>query len=229
MISPTELTGSHLRAYHAIFQHPLAHNLGWHDVYAMLRQVGDVEDEANGSLKVTRNGQVLVLRPTRSKDVGEADEIMALRHFLQRSGMAPPPAGAATHWLLAIDHHEARIFQTEMHGAVPQQVVAHGPDRYFRHAHNSQDFSRGQEKPDENSFFAPVADALPAPGQILVFGSGTGSGSEMDQFIAWVQLHRPEVGRRIIGSQAVDGHHLTVAQLLAKAREFYAARQLTPA
>jgi len=216
MTSPAALTGSHLRAYNAIFQHPLSHNLEWHDVYAMLRQVGQIEEQPNGRLRVTRNGQVLVLDPPRT---------MALRHFLERSETAAAEQqDADTHWLLVIDHEEARIFRAEMHGAIPQQILPHEPGRYFRHAHKSKDFSRGQEKPEPNSYFEPVAEALGGHGQILVFGSGTGTSSEMDQFNAWVKVHRPEVSRRIIGSLVVDGHHLTADQLLAKAREFYAPR-----
>jgi hypothetical protein len=108
-----------------------------------------------------------------------------------------------------------------MHGAIPQQILPHEPDDFFRHAHNSRDFSRGQEKPDPNSFFEPLAKALHAPGQILVFGTGTGTSSEMEQFIAWSKLHHPELAKRIIGGLTVDEHHLSENQLLAKAREFY--------
>jgi hypothetical protein len=223
MNSSPPLTGSHLRTYNTIFQHPISHNLAWRDVHALFRQLGRVEDEPNGNLKVTRNGQTLVLHPPRTKDVAETDELMALRHFLQRSETAPPAMNEKeTHWLLVIDHHEARIFRSEMHGAVPQQILPHEPDDYFRHAHNSKDFSRGREKPDPNSFFEPVAKALQAAGQILIFGTGTGTSSEMEQFIAWLKLHHPEAAGRIIGSLAVDEHHLTKDQLLAKAREFYA-------
>jgi len=229
MNSTPPLSGSHLRAYNAIFQHPLSHNLEWHDVHAMLRNLCDVEEEPNGNLRVTRNGQSLVLHPPRTKDVAEAEELMALRHFLQRSETAPPGVdGTEAHWLLLIDHQEARIFRAEMHGALPQQILPHEPDRYFRHKHNSKDFSRGQEKPEPNSFFEPVAVALHGAGKILVFGSGTGSASEMDQFIAWAKLHHPDLASRIVGSLVVDGHHLTADQLLAKAREFYSPQRSTP-
>jgi len=230
MTSSAALTGSHLRAYNAIFQHPLSHNLEWHNVYGMLRQLAQIEEEPNGHLRVTRNGQVLVLHPPRTKDVSSAHEIIALRHFLERSETAEGvPQGADSHWLLVIDHEEARIFRAEMHGAIPQQILPHEPGRYFRHAHNSKDFSRGQEKPEPNSYFEPVAEALQVHGQILVFGSGTGASSEMEQFIAWVKVHRPEVAGRIIGSLVVDGHHLSADQLLAKAREYYSSRQKGPA
>ncbi len=151
------------------------------------------------------------------------DEIMSLRHFLERSESKPEGANEKeTHWLLVIDHHEARIFRSELLGAVPQTILPHEPTEYFRHAPDSKEVSRGQEKPDPNTFFAPIVKALQAPGPILLFGTGTGTSSEMEQFNAWVKVHHPEVAKRIIGSLGVDEHHLTEGQLLAKARDFYA-------
>jgi hypothetical protein len=227
MTSTTALTGSQLRTYNTIFQHPVSHNLEWSHVRALLATLGEIAEEPNGNLKVTRNGQVLVLHPARTKDVAETDELMALRHFLERSETAPAETKESeTHWLVVIDHHEARIFRSEIRGAVPQQILPHEPDDYFRHAHNSKDFSRGQEKPDLNSFFEPVAKALQAPGRILIFGTGTGTSSEMEQFMMWVKLHQPELAKRIIGSLVVDEHHLSEDQLLAKARKFYANRRM---
>jgi len=225
MNSATPLTGSHLRTYNTIFQHPVSHNLNWRAVRAMLEKLCHVTEEANGNLKVERNGQFLVLRPSRSKDVADVDKLMALRHFLERSETAAPPTGETEpNWLVVIDHQEARIFRSEMHGTIPQQILPHETE-FFRHAHNSKDFSRGQEKPDPNSFFAPVVQALAGPGRILVFGTGTGMSSEMDQFIAWLKTHHPEVAKRVIGSLVVDEHHLTTGQLLAKAREFHASHR----
>ncbi len=223
MKTTAPLTGSHQRTFDRIFQHPISHNLEWRDVHALLGEMGEVAKEHNGSLKVTRNGQTVILHPTSKKDVVEMDEVMALRHFLERSETAPPETNEKeTHWLLVIDHHEARIFRSEVNGAIVQQILPHEPDNYFRHAHNSKGTSRGQEKPDPNTFFEPIAKILQAAGRILIFGTGTGTSSEMEQFLAWVKLHRPDVSRRIIGALTVDENHLTDGQLLAKAREFYA-------
>lgn len=216
------LNGAHLRTYNTIFQHPISHNLKWHDVHALFRELGQIEEESNGNMKVTRNGQTLVLHSSRSKDVSEMDEIMSLRHFIERSETILPETNEReTHWLVVIDHHEARIFRSEMHGAVPQLILPHKPEDYFRHAQNSKDSSRGQEKPNPNTFFEPVAKALMDSSHILIFGTGTGMSSEMDQFIAWLKIHHAELSKRIIGSLVVDEHHLTEDQLLAKAREFY--------
>ena len=217
------LTGSHLRTYNTIFQHPVSHNLQWHDVYALFRHLGQVEPEPNGHQKVTRNGQTLMLHPPHGKDVSDTAEVMSLRHFLEKSDKTLPGADAKeSHWLLVIDHHDARIFRSEMHGTIPQRILPHEPEAHQRLANDAKDFSRGKDKPDPNSFFKPVADALQAGGQILIFGTGTGASSEMDQFIAWFKLHHPDQAKRIIGSVIVDEHHLTGDQLLAKSREFYA-------
>ena len=222
MNSTASLTGSHLRTYQSIFHHPVPHNLACCDVIALLEWLGSVTKEPNGNLKVTRNGQSLVLQPPHTNAVAEKDEIMALRQFLIRSDAASPEIKQeGTHWLLVIEHHEARIYRLDMAGASLRRISPHEPDDYFRPAHNSQDFSRGQEKPGSNSYFEPVAMALQGAGQILLFGCGTGMSSEMVQFMAWVKQHHPAVARRIVYSLVVDESHLTEGQLLERAREFF--------
>ena len=229
-----QLTGSHRRTFKTIFQHPISHNLEWRAVYGLLEKLGSITEEPNGNLNATRNGHTLVLSPSRTKDVAEEAEIMTLRHFLEESAptattTAPEAELKTTHWLLVINHHEARIFRSEMHGSIPEQIFPHEPDDFFRHAPDSKDFSRGQEKPDPNSFFEPVAKALQGTRQILIFGTGTGTSSEMDQFVEWTKVHHRDLAKRIIGSLVVDEHHLTTDQLLATAREFYATpRKLLP-
>jgi hypothetical protein len=225
MNSTAPLTGSHLRTYNTIFQHPVSHNLEWRSVRSLLSKLGEVTDEPNGNLKATRNGLSLVLHLSRSKDVAETEELMAIRHFLEQSEQAGArPKQVDPDWLLVIDHHEARIYRSAAPGAVPQQVRPHVPEDFFRHAHNSRDFTRGQEKPDPNSFFEPVVAMLNGAGTILVFGTGTGMSSEMDQFIDWAKINHPELSRRIVGSVVIDEHHMTEDEVLAKARAFHAAR-----
>jgi hypothetical protein len=154
---------------------------------------------------------------------------MALRHFLEHSETIPPETDpTAAHWLLVIDHHEARVFHSEIHGAQPGRILPHDVKEHFNQVQDAEEVSRGKEKPDPNSFFEPVAKALQAAGQILIFGTGTGSSSEMDQFITWLKTHHPEMTGRIVGSLVVDEQHLTNDQILAKAQEFYAHAELSP-
>ncbi len=59
-MNPTlSLTGSHLRTYEKIFQHPISHNLPWRDVHSLLGELGQIAQEPNGNFKATRNGQTL--------------------------------------------------------------------------------------------------------------------------------------------------------------------------
>jgi hypothetical protein len=216
MNPPSSLAAAHLRTYRTIFQHPASHNLGWHEVCALLAQLGQVEEEPNGNLKVTCNGISMVLPSTRTKDVAGTDELMKIRDFLERSADRMSETNkSGARWLVVISHHEARIFRAEIHGTVAEQVRPDQTEDAIRKI-------RGQEKPAPQTFFGPVADALKEAGQILIFGSGTGSANEMDQFVAWLKIHRPELARRITGALIIDEHHLTDAQLLAKARDFHA-------
>ena len=217
MTTATALTSAHQRTYDALLAHPAPHNLAWHDVRELLGALGDVADEKNGHLRVNRNGHTLTLHLPHTKDAAEAALLLELRHFLERS--ATPASADATHWLVILNHHEARVFRSELAGTVPQKIQAHTSHVHSRH---TGEFSRGQEKADPTAFFGAIATALPGTAKILLFGSGHGSGSEMEQFVTWAKQHHAALAARIIGTQVVDEHHLTEGQLLATARQFYA-------
>ena len=218
-----KLKASHRRVYDAVFRHPPARNLDWRHVRAMLGALAEVVEEPNGKVKFTRNGQTLVLHPSADKNVAEVDELMEIRHFLTRSGAGPQEAVAeSTHLLVVIDHREARVYRTEVHGSVPQRITPYDPDGFGRNLHYVQDDSTGQRKPERKSFYDGVAKTLRGADQVLIFGSGTGASSAMDHLLAELKEHHPEVAKRVAGAIVVDASHLTEDQLLAKAREFYA-------
>jgi hypothetical protein len=220
----SQLSGPHQKVYQRVFQHPMPHNLQWREVWSMLNAMTDattVEDE-KGNLKVTRNGQTLMLHRPRGKDLADKKELMHVRHFLERSGKpAPWPEAVGTHLLVVIDHREARIYSTELHGSVPQRIAPYDPFGFGRDLHYNQDDSNGQRKPERKSFYEAVAKTLRGAEQVLLFGSGTGASSAMEQLLAELKLHHHEIAGRVVGSITVDEHHLTDDQLLAKARELF--------
>jgi hypothetical protein len=221
----TTLHGSHLETYEAISRHPAAHNLGWRDVRSMLVELAAVTEEPNGNLKVIRNGQTLIIHAHREKDVAEMRELMQLRHFLERSsGEKAPAADGAGHLLVVIDHREARVYQTELHGAQPQRIKPYDPQGSGRHLHYVQDDSNGQRRPESGSFYSDVVKALSGAEKILLFGTGTGASSAMDGLMAEFKLHHKALAARVIGAEVVDETHLSEDQLLAKARKIYAAQ-----
>lgn len=89
--APPHLNGRHQLTWKTIFRHPAAHNLEWHDVCSLLNAVADVVEERDGSLQVTRNGLLVVLRAPRHKDVPTVDALLEIRHFLEKSNEATQP------------------------------------------------------------------------------------------------------------------------------------------
>jgi hypothetical protein len=223
------LSGSHKDVYQRVFQHPMPHNLQWREVVSMLGAIPDVTavEDDRGHVRVTRNGRTLHLHRPRGKDLSDKKELMQVRHFLERSGVsAPPPppaAKAGTHLLVVIDHREARIFSTELHGSVPQRITPYDPFGFGRALHYKQDDSNGQRKPEQKAFYEAVARTLEGAQQILLFGVGTGASSAMEHLLAALKRDHKELVLRVVGTSTVDEHHLTDDQLLAKARELFAA------
>ena len=126
------------------------------------------------------------------------------------------------HLLVVLDHQEARVYSTEVHGAVPVRISPFDPHEYGKHLHSAQEWTDGKRQPERKSFYEAIAKTLRGAEQVLLFGSGTGRSSAMEYLLADLKSHHPDVAEKIIGSVVVDAHHATEGQLLAKAREFYA-------
>jgi hypothetical protein len=140
----------------------------------------------------------------------------------QSSGIhQPQPERDGVHLLVVIDHREARIYKTELKASVPERITPFDPHGYGRYLHSVTDDSNGQRKPERKSFYEAVARSLKGADQIVLFGTATGASSAMEQLMANLKHHHADVAKRIVGSVAVDEHHLTEGQLLARAREFY--------
>ena len=127
----------------------------------------------------------------------------------------------AKHLLVVIDHQEARVYHTEVHGAVPERIVPYDPHGYGRHLHSAHEWSDGKRLPEQKSFYEAIVKTLRGAEQILLFGSGTGRSSAMEQLLVDLKDHHADVAKKVIGSVVVDAHHTTEHQLLAKAKEFY--------
>ncbi len=219
----SQLTGSHEKVYQRLFQHPMPHNLQWREVRAMLEAIGDINtvEDDKGNLKLARGSQTLVLHRPRGKDLADKQELMQVRHFLERSVAAPPPPPpAGTHLLVVLDHREARVYSTELRRR-PQRIMPYDPFGFGRDLRYNQDDSNGQRKPEQKSFYESIAKTLSSAQQILLFGEGTGASSAMEQLILNLKQHHPDIAKKVVGSKVVDMHHLTEAQLLAKARELF--------
>lgn len=109
------------------------------------------------------------------------------------------------HGVVLIDHHSAQVVQFDAGQARSEKVKAH--NHYTR--------QHGSGVRTEHEFFGEVCDALAGIAEVLVTGSGTAQAD----FRHYVEKHRPESGRHIVGWETVD--HPTEGQLLALARQFF--------
>ncbi len=220
------LNGRHQQTYDAIFRHPAAHNLDWHEVRSLLDALADVAEGHNGSLRATRNGQTINLHAPKRKDVASVEDLLTIRHFLKQSDetASPPTVTPGVHLVVFIDHQEAKIYRTELHGVVPQQIVPYDPHGFGRHLRSENPETDGRREPERKSYYEAVAATLRGADQILIFGSGTGQSSAMEHLLAELKHDHREVANHIVGTILVDEHHLTEGQLLAQAREFFASR-----
>ena len=132
-----------------------------------------------------------------------------------------PEQKANAHLLVVIDHHEARVYRTEVHGAVPMRVEPYDPHGYGRHLHSASEWTDGKGQHERKSFYEAIAKTLQGAEQVLMFGSGTGKSSAMEHLLGDLRQHHADVAKKVIGSIVVDTHHATENQLLARAREFY--------
>ena len=133
----------------------------------------------------------------------------------------PPPPDSGSHLLVVIDHRQARIYSTELHGSVPHRIAPYDPFGFARDLHYEGGDSTGKRQPERKSFYEAIAKTLKGAKQVLLFGNGTGASSAMEHLVQELNHHYPDVARRVIASITVDEHHLTDNQLLAKAREWF--------
>jgi hypothetical protein len=128
--------------------------------------------------------------------------------------------------VLVIDHHQARIFNSDQPGTKALMIQPPPTTDHFQHTLDSVDFSHSRDPHGQNTYFASLAQALKAADNLLIMGSGTGTGSCMHQFNSWVKSHHPDLSGQIIGTVAVNEHHLSDHQLLELARKFFNKKHL---
>jgi hypothetical protein len=223
-----QMSKVHQTTYKAIFQHPAARNLQWRDVRSMLNSIADVEEEHNGHLVFTRHGEKMTLHPPKNKDLSDIEELMKIRHFLERSVVPSSSiAGEGKHLLVVIDHREARVYQTELHGEVPQRIVPYDPSGSYRHLYSvGNEVDGHQRQPELKSFYEAIVERLIGAEKILIFGSSTGASSAMEQLMLNLTKNHPDLANKVIGAVTIDEQHRTEDQLLAQAREFDRASEL---
>ncbi|MCX7271811.1 MAG: hypothetical protein NTV19_01055 [Burkholderiales bacterium] len=214
------------RTLDAVFAHPLARNLEWRDVEALITTLGSVEPLGGGRFLLRLGQEQQTLEKPRSKDM-PLDDVLAVRHLLRRAGFAPggpaataSPTSAATAehpaFMVVLDHHGARLHRLD---AAPQD----GPDLVFapldphHHLHHlthkNEDRERGQRAPEPAEYYERITLALADAGQVVVIGHGAGHSNAAHHLVEYLHTHHHPSHGRVVTEIVADLSALTPAQL----------------
>lgn len=221
------LSKSHRKTLDALFAHPLAHNLEWADVLALLSKIGSVEHKAHNETSVEIGSERHEFRHPRGKDLS-AEEVMTVRHFLTRVGWSllkdEKPEQTAD-FLVTIDHHEARVFHLDLKPDDPanKDIKPRDPHHFLHHlAHKDQSREEGQRAAEDPAYYEQIAQAVIAAvpfGRVVVVGHGKGHSNAGHIFINWVKLHHRDLALRLLPEIEADFATATPPQLLELGRQ----------
>ena len=214
------------RTLEAIYRHPVAANLGWHDVAELFEHVGSLERRHDGAFVVGLAGHQLTMRRPHGKDLTAA-EVVELRHFVSRSGRMPdapetPPIVGDVDLLVAVEHHEARIYVVDVSAtdAAAHVIRPHDPHNHLHHlTHRDRSRERGQRAHEDPSFYERVAQAVRDARRIVLVGHGHGHSDAAHHLNAYLAAHHPETAARVRPLISADLSSVTQPQLLALARD----------
>jgi hypothetical protein len=211
-----------------LFRHPLAHNLEWREVLALMDRLGEVERKGRGEFVFKLAHERLLVREPHNKDLSGA-EVMLVRQFMERAGWLhgqPPtprlPTLTAPTLMVVVDHHEAKIFRVDAAaaGATKRTIHPYDPHHFLHHlTHKSESREPGQRIHEDPLFYKKIAGALVGTSDIVIVGHGTGKSSAARHLIEFLAAHEPETHRRIVSEITADLSSATTPQLLEFANE----------
>jgi hypothetical protein len=85
-----KLDGHHRATVKKIFQHPVSHNIEWHDVLSLLEGVAEVTKKHDGKFKVKLGPEIETLEAPKGSDIDE-QMVIDLRRMLKGAGITPEP------------------------------------------------------------------------------------------------------------------------------------------
>jgi hypothetical protein len=84
---PEHLSSHHRATLRKIFQHPVSHNIEWHDVVSLLEAVGTVERRHDSMVEVTVGSETGFFDIPAHKDA-EVELLVGVRRLLEAAGFS---------------------------------------------------------------------------------------------------------------------------------------------
>lgn len=125
------------------------------------------------------------------------------------------------HVIVVIDHHEARMYRTNLKGAHAETLQPYDPHHFHSHLDHKQGDYRGQRAPEDPHYYREIAQALAGADEILILGHGKGHSSAKLLLLKYLSKHHPDVLDHVVGVESIDS--ITENQVLDHAREFFHA------
>ena len=88
MTEDAELDAHHRATVEKIFNHPVSHNVQWHDVLSLLQSVAIVTEGDDGRYTVTLGSETETFDVPRHHDINE-QQVIDLRRMLRGAGITP--------------------------------------------------------------------------------------------------------------------------------------------
>jgi hypothetical protein len=85
---PEHLSNHHRDTLRKIFEHPVSHNIEWHEVVSLLEAVGTVEVRHDGEIVARIGSQREFFEAPVGKDIDE-QMVVDLRRMLSEAGFGP--------------------------------------------------------------------------------------------------------------------------------------------
>ena len=211
-----------------VFQNPVSSELEWHDIIALIEQIGTVKTKNNGQLTFTVNGTPWIFHRAKDQDTSDRPQVRALRAFLESVGFhqnSPIDTNSKLRLLVVISQHETLIFRSEEKGSVPERLHPFDPHGTLRMLKHTQGNNAEARAPESLAYYEAISKTLTGAEEILLMGSGTGASSAMTHLKDYLETHHKDTAASIVGALTVDIEALTEGQLLQEARAFY-RRQL---
>jgi hypothetical protein len=205
----------HEQIIRQIFAHPISHNLEWRELIAALKSIGSMEEVSNGKYHFSRAGRTLTFDEPGAKDVGE-EEILRLRRFLKETDSPAENTGDSKSAIIVVTHNDVSVRRLPgTHGESSQEFKTKDPHGFRRHLHH-----KGQEKdnplqPEEEGYYAAVAEALAGIERIVLISNATGSSGSGSLFMRELKRRHPSVTEKILCELTLDLEAMTEPQLIA--------------
>lgn len=79
MNTTASLSSSLLRSYQTLLQRPITRKPSWRHAQTLLGEHGEIHQEPNGALRLTRDGHTIFIHPTLDLEPAEAEALRKLR------------------------------------------------------------------------------------------------------------------------------------------------------